>query len=296
MDDSNLGLIITAISLLTSLLPLLIVPLVIGFVLYRLKRGFGLPTSPFGGKLARLATFALPVILLPICLFCGLMVAVIGGVTYPPTVEVAAPWVCDGPIQLDTRNYSYKPGQHGTSMTYTCAEAQGAQHDVTLRLLGAATLLYSAILYALALVLLLAVRLLFRFGAARSAPTDTSGRPATVSGGNDSGIANLLGNMMPEARTNAALRDFLQGAPNRSTTTINVNGQPVSADSSQELLGAVATLLKNAGPGQVQVSSSTHVVEGDAAARLLRLVELHRSGALTDAEFEAKKARILREL
>lgn len=80
----------------------------------------------------------------------------------------------------------------------------------------------------------------------------------------------------------------------RVISTVTVNGKPVSMDDAavSGLLRAVGATLRQAAAGGL--SGVDH--ELDAGQRLHLLQELHRSGALTDAEFEAKKARILREL
>lgn len=79
-----------------------------------------------------------------------------------------------------------------------------------------------------------------------------------------------------------------------STVTVNGKSVPVNDAAVSGLLQAVgATLGQAAAAGGL--TGEGHV-ELDAGQRLHLLQELHRSGALTDAEFEAKKARILREL
>src|SRR3546814_15409786 len=47
-------------------------------------------------------------VLLPICAFGGVMVASAGGAIHPPLVTVAAPYVCDGTVETQSQNYSYK--------------------------------------------------------------------------------------------------------------------------------------------------------------------------------------------
>src|SRR3546814_13875730 len=50
-------------------------------------------------------------VLLPICAFGGVMVASAGRALHPPLVTVAAPYVCDGTVETQSQNYSYKPAQ-----------------------------------------------------------------------------------------------------------------------------------------------------------------------------------------
>jgi hypothetical protein len=102
------------------------------------------------------------IFLLGVCGFCGLMVATAGGAMNPALVTRAAPWVCDGTVETLSRDYSYKPGQHGTSHNITCTEADGSRRDITLRAIGAATVYYTLILLPFGLLLLLAARVLVR--------------------------------------------------------------------------------------------------------------------------------------
>ncbi len=159
-----LGLLMTPLSLL--------VPGIFLVILWRILRRSPtaslLRTSPIAPMVEGRANGCLMAIrvgillaMLPISLFCGLMVASIGGVIYPPVVQVTTPWVCDGDSQLHTRDYSYKPGQHGTSMVFTCSE-DGEDKDITMKVFGAATLLYSAISCALLLPLTLLLFWLLR--------------------------------------------------------------------------------------------------------------------------------------
>lgn len=80
----------------------------------------------------------------------------------------------------------------------------------------------------------------------------------------------------------------------RVISTVTVNGKPVSMDDAavSGLLQALSATLGQAAAG----GPSGEVHELEAGQRLRLLQELHRSGALTDAEFESKKAEILREL
>src|SRR3546814_4276088 len=99
-------------------------------------------------------------VLLPICAFGGIMVASAGGAIHPPVVTVAAPYVCDGTVETQSRNYSYKPGQQGVARNIFCLERDGSRRDITLRAVGAASLYHGLILLAAALMLWAVVRLL----------------------------------------------------------------------------------------------------------------------------------------
>ena len=98
--------------------------------------------------------------LLGICGFCGVMVASAGGAIHPPLVTVAAPYVCEGTVETQSRNYSYKPGQQGVARNIFCIGPDGARRDITLRVLGAAAVYYTLIFLAAALGLVALVRLL----------------------------------------------------------------------------------------------------------------------------------------
>jgi hypothetical protein len=92
-------------------------------------------------------------LLVPVCAFCGVMVASVGGALHPPVITVAAPYVCDGAVETQSRNYSYKPGQQGVARNVFCIETGGNRRDITLRTVGAASVYYTLILLAAALVL-----------------------------------------------------------------------------------------------------------------------------------------------
>src|SRR3546814_16089740 len=88
------------------------------------------------------------------------MVATAGGAIHPPLVMVAVPYVCDGTVEAQSRHYSYRPGQRGIARNIYCIGTDGERRDVTLRAVGAATIYYTLICFAAALVLLVLVRLM----------------------------------------------------------------------------------------------------------------------------------------
>ena len=281
---------------LTLLLPLLgtlasaVVPVVLVVVLLRAFRGGGTPAagrSRAGGCLAFVRGGMLLAVL-PVSLFIGLMIATIGGVIHPPIVEVVLPRVCEGDARLHTEGYSYKPGQHGTSMVYTCTDASGESREITLKVLGAATLFYSAILAAILLPLawlagrfmrLAGSGVLSRSGDVNDALREFTGhiRAAGIAGDDDATGPRDAGN------------------PRRPASVVTVNGRPLEADPAliDELLRAAGQRDHGHASGE-----ATHAPpsDGDIGERLLKLRELHRSGAIGDADYEAKKAALLREL
>src|SRR3546814_9546873 len=76
------------------------------------------PTRRSSGLVAQFGCGLL--LLVPVCAFGGIMVASAGGAIHPPLVTVAAPYVCDGTVEAQSRNYSYKPGQQGVARTIFC--------------------------------------------------------------------------------------------------------------------------------------------------------------------------------
>jgi hypothetical protein len=94
------------------------------------------------------------VIVLPTCIFVGAMIASVGGAFYPPVVEIAAPYVCNGTSGRLTWDYSYRAGQSGVAHNFQCTDAGGDRRDITWPAFVAATLFYSAIVLLLTLLLL----------------------------------------------------------------------------------------------------------------------------------------------
>lgn len=131
-------------------------------------------------------------VLLPVCGFCGLMVATAGGAIHPPLVTVAAPYVCDGTVELQSQGYSYKPGQRGVARTISCLGPDGRKRDITLRAIGAATVYYTLIFLPVWLLIGIAARRWLR-----GRITDMSAR----AGSKD--IADLRATMAERLRTGA---------------------------------------------------------------------------------------------
>ncbi|MCM8730887.1 SHOCT domain-containing protein [Hephaestia sp. GCM10023244] len=157
MNDAT---IFTLAMFIAGWLPFLIIPLVVVLIARVVRRGGG-----GGGALHSLprpvARFGCAMLLVvPVCAFCGLMVATAGGAIHPPLVTVAAPYVCDGTVEALSHNYSYKPGQQGVARVIFCLGADGSSRDITLRTIGAATVYYTLIFLAAALVLMVLRRLL----------------------------------------------------------------------------------------------------------------------------------------
>jgi hypothetical protein len=79
--------------------------------------------------------------------FCGLMVASAGIAIYPPIVKVTEPVV--GKIRIETQDYSYKPGQSGTSISFYVTNRQGIEEEKTFYAGFIAFLIYTFIIYLL---------------------------------------------------------------------------------------------------------------------------------------------------
>lgn len=99
----------------------------------------------------------LALVLLVASLFVGFMLATAGTAVHPPLVRVAAPLACDGRFEIESRDYSYKPGQRGTEHMYWCNGPDGTRELVTWRALAWAFVVYSAIAFGLSLLLVLPV-------------------------------------------------------------------------------------------------------------------------------------------
>ena len=81
-------------------------------------------------------------------IFCGLMIAILGGLAYPPVIEtVGAPFLISGMdrLTMGKYDYSYKPGQSGTQFIFYRVSTNGKKTDITLPLMAYATLVYSII-------------------------------------------------------------------------------------------------------------------------------------------------------
>jgi len=87
------------------------------------------------------------IFIMVISLFCGLMVASAGLAIYPPLVKITEPIV--GKIRIESEDYSYKPGQSGTSISFYLVNNKGAEEDRTLYCGFIAFLIYSVIIFIL---------------------------------------------------------------------------------------------------------------------------------------------------
>src|SRR3546814_13232057 len=92
-----------------------------------------------GGPPRPVAQFGCGLLLLvPVCAFGGIMVASAGGAIHPPLVTVAAPYVCDGTVEAQSRNSSCKPGQQGVSRPSFRLDPTGRRRGINLPPAGSA--------------------------------------------------------------------------------------------------------------------------------------------------------------
>lgn len=105
--------------------------------------------------LTAVSGLVLATVLLVASTFVGFLFATAGTAVHPPLVRVAAPLACEGSFEIETRDYSYKPGQSGTEHRYWCTGADGTRESVTMRAIGYAFLVYSGFAFGASLLLAL---------------------------------------------------------------------------------------------------------------------------------------------
>lgn len=199
-------------------------------------------------------------LVLPVSLFVGLMIASAGTALYPPVTRVAAPLVCaGGMLDYQSHGTSYRPGEYTITRTIYCVEGGAgpkgdAREDVTLNAAGVSFLIYSAIAFILLRFIALPL-LRRRFRAAlegvpglRPPGADSSGAPFAV----------------------AEILERVKQAVERGGGSMTVRG--AAFDPSDEHSG------------------------DDPASRLARLKALRDQGLITAADYESKKAEILSRL
>ena len=200
---------------------------------------------------------------LPASLFVGLMIATAGVAVHPPIAFIATPLVCSGEVEVESQNYSYRPGQSGVTRTIWCLSGgQGgkpAREDITFKAIGASFLIYSAIAFVLLQLLwwMLRPRLagLFRWKGPRAGPAaglDLSGPAAGLD------LSSILSQVAE--------------AVERGDAKVSVRSM-------------TADLRDGDGPAG-----------DDPADRLATLRQLRDQGLITAAEYEAKRAEILSRL
>ena len=195
-------------------------------------------------------------VVLPVSLFVGLMIASAGTALYPPVTRVAGPLICaGGTLDYESHGASYRPGEYTVTRTIYCVAGAagakgGAREEVTLRAVGVSFLIYATI----AFILLRFVALPLLRRRLRAVLKGSPGlRPP---GGTTFGVEEIL--------------ERVKQAVERGGGSVVVRGSSFHPS--------------DAGP------------DDDLAARLARLKDLRDQGLITAADYEAKKAEILSRL
>ncbi len=287
MDDMTLGLWITLITTVLALvLPFSIMRVVL--------RGLGL-SSKFtpGSLLLRWFPGLRWWWVLGISLFGGLMIATAGGAVYPKVIQPGAQWLCrQGQVRIDSQAYSYKPGQQGVSRRVVCEEPGDNERDITFSSIAAAFVMYSLVIF-----VLMALWQLLRGARGEASAQDFSQPPDAAPFLGAEGV----GPKPPG------------GAP-KVHTTVNVHGRQIDGldalgDVVRQQLGAgMAGLVEQAlRDGQFSARTRKTVVVNDRvidtadggsepAERLRQLSGLLDQGLITEAEYHAKRAEVLKRL
>ena len=197
-------------------------------------------------------------IVLPVSLFIGLMIATAGMAIYPPVTGIATPLLCSGEVAHESQRYSYQPGQQGITRTIYCRTggAKEAGEDITMKAVGLSFLLYSAIAFVLLFFIVMPL-LRRRF-----------------------------------ARAIESTRAFTTGA------TPGATGAAASSVDLHSILARVAEAVRSGDGKVVVRNMSFDAPDGpgddaDAAERLGLLRELRDQGLISAEDYEAKKAEIL---
>jgi hypothetical protein len=196
-------------------------------------------------------------IVLPLSLAAGFMVAGVGTAIWPPVSAWAAPVVCSGTVDVQSDYYTPPGGGSGVSRHIYCLTGAGkeqARDEITFSAIGVAGLLYTAI--AFLLMLAIAVPRMRRLAEARDA---VIGYGPGVSARGASSPAEL------QAILGQVAEALQRGKADVRVRNITIDG---------------------AGRGE-----GGEV--GDVGERLALLRQLHESGLISDQDYEAKKAEIL---
>jgi hypothetical protein len=85
-------------------------------------------------------------------LFIGfVLISVAIGAIFPSIHKLAAPLICKGSVEIETIQYSYKPGQMGWEHHIYCVSEEGGK-EITFPAIGVTGLFASAILFIIALI------------------------------------------------------------------------------------------------------------------------------------------------
>lgn len=222
-----------------------------------------------------------------ISLFIGLMIATAGFAVYPPVANIATPLVCDGEAVHESFGASYRPGQYQVSRSILCVTGgpKGEREDITMKAMGVAFLLYSAI----AFVLLVLLGMLLR------RKTRDLIKPPHIPG------ATWSVNPAGTTGTSTTTTTFTDG--------VTLSTGPASPAEISSILAKVAEAVERGGPNVVVRNMSYDSATGgwtetdgadggeeesaDPAERLTRLKQLYDQGLITAAEYQQKRSEIL---
>lgn len=90
-------------------------------------------------------------ILLFISLFLGFVLLGVGiGMIFPSIFRISAPLVCNGQMVIETREYSYRPGEYSTQHNIYCInETTGEKRPITFLTFVVSSLIFSGIIFLL---------------------------------------------------------------------------------------------------------------------------------------------------
>lgn len=199
-------------------------------------------------------------------LFFSLFLGTVGAAgfiaIFPSAGMRPASLVCDGEVELQSHHYSYRPGQQGVSRSFFCVAENGERRDITGRTMGASSAYYSAIVFVL---------LLLRAGYKRLKRKST-------------GTGRVASNSV-QAGTSA--RDE---AGARRDERIDAMGKALEA--------RLRTSSDYVRRDEVapDARSATSTPPPSAQERLRAIDELRRNALISEDEYRAKRAEILRDL
>lgn len=206
-----------------------------------------------------------------VALFIGLMIASAGVAIYPRVADPAARLICAGTVEYESFGASYRPGEYTVTREIWCRTGEGkaaAREEITLRAVGVAFLLYSAIAFVLLVALAYAVRRRTRHLLTPPAAGGTGWTMRTAD-------------------------------PPREADVMTAAGPASPADISS-ILAKVAEAVERGGANVVVRNLRHDSAAGDAdepepspAERLERLKALLDQGLITAQEYQAKRAEIL---
>jgi hypothetical protein len=87
-------------------------------------------------------------ILIGASLFVGfVIISVAVGAIFPSLHKLTAPLICSGTVDVETIQYSYKPGQVGWATTIYCAKNSGERREITFAAIVVTGFIASAIMF-----------------------------------------------------------------------------------------------------------------------------------------------------